>query len=174
MLKDRDDAYRLLEKLGASRRLLVHVRLVGEAADKLIALYAGLGIRCNEQLIQLGAAVHDAGKILHPEELDRSGSVHEQAGEALLTTHGVQPDIARFCISHARWREPHVSFEELSVALADKLWKGKREPELETKVIDEAASRKGVGRWDVFVEMDAGFEEIAAGGADRLRRSKVV
>lgn len=31
-------------------------------------------------------------------------------------------EIARFCLSHARWRETECSFEELLVALADNLW----------------------------------------------------
>jgi len=36
--------------------------------------------------------------------------------------------------THARWRHMHVSLEELIVALADKLWKGVRDSELEEGV----------------------------------------
>jgi len=43
-----------------------------------------------------------------------------------------------------------VSFEERSVALADKLWKGKRESKLELLVIDEAALKLAKGRWELF------------------------
>jgi hypothetical protein len=171
MLKDRSDAYGLLKRLGAPERLLAHVQLVAEAADQLMLAYTALGIDFNAQLIELGVAVHDAGKIQHPEELDGPGARHERAGQALVLAHGVQADVARCCVSHAAWHADEVSFEERSVALADKLWKGRREPELELHIVDEVAARLHVGRWDVFTQLDAVFEEIAAGGADRLQRS---
>jgi hypothetical protein len=57
------------------------------------------------------------------------------------------------------------------VALADKLWKGKREDVLELSVIDEIAARLGNSRWDVFDRLDTAFERIAAGGADRVQRT---
>jgi hypothetical protein len=65
-----------------------------------------------------------------------------------------------------------VSFEELLVALADKLWKGKREQALEKKVIETAAAKLGRGFWDVFVELDTCFERIASDGTERLARSE--
>jgi hypothetical protein len=80
---------------------------------------------------------------------------------------------ARCCVSHATWQDTGVSFEERSVALADKLWKGKREPALELRVVDDVALRLGGQRWDVFGELDSVFEEIAAGAALRLERSRV-
>src|SRR5262245_50779442 len=150
MLHNRDEAYALLRSLGASNRLIRHLQLVGEAADELLNAYDNLSIECDRGQIELGVAIHDAGKILHPTELDQPGSEHEAAGEALMLAHGVQPHLARCCVSHATWRSPNVSFEEKSVALADKLWKGKREPDLELSVIDAAADRLGVHRWDVF------------------------
>jgi hypothetical protein len=67
---------------------------------------------------------------------------------------------------------PGVSLEERVVALADKLWKGKREPDLELNVIDEVAIRLGGSRWDVFEALDNTFEEIAAAGAERLELSR--
>ena len=172
MLRNRADAYRLLGELGAPDKLLVHVQLVGEAADRLIQAYVELGVEFNAPLIELGVAVHDAGKIQHPEELNAHGSKHEPAGEALLVAHGVQPEVARCCVSHAKWHDPGVSFEERSVALADKLWKGKREEALELSIIDEVASRLSLDRWDVFAQLDSVFEEIAAGGPSRLERSR--
>jgi hypothetical protein len=65
-----------------------------------------------------------------------------------------------------------VSLEERTVALADKLWKAKREGDLELLVIEETAGRLGVSRWDVLVRPDNVFEEIAADGADRLQVSR--
>jgi len=55
--------------------------------------------------------------------------------------------------------------------LADKLWKGKREVELELGIIDEIAGRLGVSRWDIFARLDDTFEEIASEGSERVQRS---
>lgn len=38
-------------------------------------------------------------------------------------------------------------------------------------MIDTVAARLGKTRWDVFLELDTTFEEIAAAGANRLERS---
>ncbi|MFC7513764.1 hypothetical protein ACFQUU_01970 [Herbaspirillum sp. GCM10030257] len=173
MLQTRHDAYQLLAALGASDRLLLHVHLVGEAAAMLMKAYTQLGMRYDARLIELGVAIHDAGKIQYPAELDAPGSRHEPAGQTLLLAHGVDPEVARCCVSHAAWQAAGVSFEEKSVALADKLWKGKREEALELSIIDEIASRLHVDRWDVYTQLDAVFEDIAAGGADRLSRSRI-
>lgn len=172
MLNSRQDAYRLLEQQGASARLLVHLQLVGEAADILIEGFQRLSIPFDAQLIELGVAVHDAGKIQHPDELNGPGSLHEPAGRAMLLALGVQPEVAGCCVSHAAWSEASVTFEERAVALADKLWKGKREAALELLVIDEAAHRLGRDRWDVYARLDQLFEEIASGAMDRLDRSR--
>jgi predicted hydrolase (HD superfamily) len=120
------DAISLVKKLGAKDRLLTHIKLVGEAAEIIIALLKKLGLNINENLVRIGIVAHDAGKIVHPDELDQPGDQHGQAGFELLLKNDVQPEIARFCLSHARWRETECSFEELLVALADNLWKGKR------------------------------------------------
>lgn len=172
ILRNRKDAEELLQRLGASKRLLLHLRLVGEAADLLIAAYGKLGLKFDAKLIELGVAIHDAGKIAFPEELDASGSQHEPAGLALLLAQGVQTEIARCCVSHADWRGELVSFEERSVALSDKLWKGKREPELELLVIDAIAKKLGLQRWDIYAQLDSTFETIAADASERLRRSR--
>jgi hypothetical protein len=173
MLNNRQQTYSLLKNLGAPPRLIRHLQLVGEAADGLLQIYVELGIACDAQLVELGVAVHDAGKILHPGELDGPGSMHEPAGEAMLLAEGVQPTVAHCCVSHAAWAASGVTFEELTVALADKLWKGKREEALELLVIDAAAAALGRGRWELFAELDTAFERIAAGATDRLERSRV-
>ncbi|MGJ7529683.1 hypothetical protein [Variovorax sp. GB1P17] len=173
MLDNRADAYQLLKRLGAPARLLLHLQLVGEAADLLMRGYADVGLDFDAQWIELGVAVHDAGKITYPKELMESGALHEPAGKALLLQNDVQPKFAECCVSHAAWRTQGLSLEELSVALADKLWKGKREEDLELLVIDQAAQRLGVDRWEVFETLDSVFEEIAAGGSERLDRSKL-
>jgi hypothetical protein len=172
MIETAADAHALLKSLGASKRLLTHLQLVGEAADRLIRGYQELRIPCDYTLVLLGVAVHDAGKILHPEELDGPGSQHEPAGEALLLSHGVQANVARCCVTHAAWQGSNVSFEERSVAVADKLWKGKRVEALEMMVVDGAAARVECERWALFTSLDSLFEEIASEGPSRLARSR--
>lgn len=103
----------------------------------------------------------------------RHAKTHDPAGEALLLQHGVSPDVARVCVSHARWQSMSVSFEEVLIALADKLWKGVRHRALEERVIDAAAERMGTERWDVFVRLDSAFEHIASLGGERLERSRL-
>lgn len=106
MLKDRSDAYELLKELGASDRLVSHAQLVSHAADLILREFKSLGVTCDVHIVELGAVLHDSGKIPHPEELSGPGSMHEQAGETLLLAHGVQPEIARCCISHGTWNLP--------------------------------------------------------------------
>lgn len=167
-----EDALALLARLGAPARLVQHHRLVLEAA-RLLADGArrlpGKGDpRWGEVLI--GAALHDAGKIVHPAELAGPGSQHEAAGEALLLGAGVGAALARFCRTHAAWQGPGCALEDRLVALADKLWKGKREAPLEEVVCRELAELRGVDFWKIFVPFDALCEQIAAGGAERLAR----
>jgi hypothetical protein len=173
MLTSRADAYELLETLGATDRLLRHAQYVSEAADLLLIQFRAFGVPLDTFTVELGAVLHDAGKISHPLELAEQGSLHERAGEDLLLQHDVQPEIARCCRSHGAWSLPDVSLEERIVALADKLWKGKREADLELLVIDETATRLGSSRWDVFERLDSAFEEIAAGGSERVEQSRL-
>jgi len=163
----------LLGELGAPQRLLRHVELVGEAADLLLAGLGRLGIPLHAEFVRIGVVLHDAGKVLHPAELEAGGSEHEPAGQLLLSEKGVSPALARVCVSHARWVQMQVTFEELLVALADKLWKGARHAELERRVVDRVAATRAMGFWDVFVDLDTLFEEVAAGGADKLQRSRM-
>lgn len=171
MLNSTKEAFDLLKSLGASDRLLTHLRLVGEAGDQIISKLDDLGVKYDPRFVKVGIALHDAGKILHPEELEVGGNLHEAAGEELLLKHGVPATLARCCRSHAQFDVMNVTFEEQLVALADKLWKGKRKATLELQIIDEVASRTQTDRWDVFEALDSCFEDIAAAGDDRLGRS---
>ena len=99
---------------------------------------------------------------------------HEPDGARLLLEHSVDPRVARCCLSHARWAEMDCSLEELVVALADKVWKRTRHVKLERRVIEAVAGKLDRGFWDLFVELDTTdttFEEVAAGGTERLARS---
>lgn len=163
----------LLAQLGAPPRLLRHVALVGEAGERLLVAAQGLQLPIDAALVRVGIVLHDAGKILVSAELDAPGAEHEPAGQALLLAHGVSTELARVCLSHARWADMSVSLEELLVALADKLWKGVRNAPLEERFINEAAKSVARDRWDLFVQLDSLFEEIAAEGVARLQRSRV-
>lgn len=169
-----DEAYALLSALGASPTLILHVKLVGEATDQLIKKFNELQIQFDEQWVRLGVALHDSGKILYPEELRSPGIHHEENGEALLLRHSLDPKIARCCRSHGQWQSMDCSLEELLVALADTLWKGKRKPDLEELVIRKIVDPCDPDYWTIFLELDACFEAIAADGDSRLLRSQAV
>ena len=171
MLNSKEDAFELLEKLGAPGHLLTHVKLVGEAADLILEKCEELSVPIDAEFVRIGVAIHDTGKIIHTHEMTGPGSDHEPEGEKILIDNGVSPKIARCCMSHARWQEMECCIEELLVALADKLWKGKRVESLELEVIDRVSNILGKERWDIFPELDSQFELIAAGGDERLNRS---
>lgn len=166
-----DEAVALLQALGAPPHLLRHVALVGEAAEQLLLALRAHGISVDETFVRVGVALHDVGKIQHPAEMTAPGSQHEPTGEQMLLAAGASPEVARVCLSHARWSQMPVSLEERVVALADKLWKGVRVPELEGGVIEDGARRSQQAYWPLFMALDSTFEQIADQGADRLRRS---
>ena len=64
-----------------------------------------------------------------------------------------------------------IEIEDLLVALADKLWKGKRDDELERLVAEAIARDTEREAWDVVSALDSICEEIAAEGPARLARS---
>jgi hypothetical protein len=121
--------------------------------------------------VHLGAALHDVGKLLYPDEMREPGHAHEQAGQALLIEHHVAEHVARFCITHASWDEPTLALEDLLVALADKLWKGKRVEKLEQLVVARLAYGLELPPWRVFELADTVFESVAEPASDRLARS---
>jgi hypothetical protein len=164
------DAIQLLASLGAHAWLVQHHKLVVEAAMELCA---GLNATFDKRAVLVGAALHDAGKIEVPGEMSAPGHAHEQAGRRLLELNGVPPGLARFCVTHAQWAEVDVMLEDLLVAAADKLWKGQRNEELEAKLVSVVCAQTGRQSWEVFGELDAVFERVADGGADRLSRSRV-
>lgn len=161
----------VLRRLGAPDRLVRHGSLVAEAAEEILAFVMPIA-PVDAAVVRSGAWLHDAGKARHRSELDGPGNAHEEDGEAMLLALGVDARIARTCWSHARWRSAvDVTIEDLLVALADTLWKGKRSADLEERVIDTLAVLAKRDRWDLFTTLDDGFERVAAGGFGRLDRS---
>ena len=90
---------------------------MGEAAEELLSKLKYFDLNIKENFVRLGVAIHDAGKIIYQDELNNKGNFHEPAGEELLLKAGVQPEVARCCLSHARYESMDVSLEELLVAL---------------------------------------------------------
>lgn len=166
-----EDALGLLVTLGAVPHLVQHHRLVAEAATELCDGLAAAGLaRFDRQEVLVGAALHDAGKALHPAEMHGGGSEHERAGHRLLLDHGVPERLARHAWMHAAWHAQE-ELEPLLVALADKLWKGKRVADLEERAVGRLAAVSGRDVWAVWSEVDAIVEGVAASADGRLARS---
>lgn len=166
-----DDALALLVALGAVPHLVQHHRLVAEAAAELCdgLITAGFdGFDPAE--VRVGAALHDVGKTLHPNEMHRGGIEHERAGHRLLLDNGVSERIARHAWMHAAW-DGQKELEPVLVALADKLWKGKRVADLEEQAVQLLAAASGEDLWFTWDRADAVFERVSAAGDERLARS---
>jgi hypothetical protein len=148
-----------------------HHELVLEAAIEICDGLRGQGFE--REVVLVGAALHDAGKAVHPEEMSAPGDKHEQAGRTHPLARGVPESLARFCVTHASWDAPGCVLEDCLVALADKLWKGKRDGALERTLVNEIAVVTKQQPWTVFVYFDQLCEAVAAAGADRLARSAV-
>jgi HD superfamily phosphodiesterase len=146
----------LLIELAAPPRLAAHLRVVHDVAcrltDDIRGAYPALTV--DRDLVQLGAATHDIGKTLHPDELSGPGSRHEQAGYELLLAHGFDVRFARFARTHATWTALDVTIEDLLVSLADKVWKAKRVADLEDQIVKRICATSGERPWQAFLALD--------------------
>jgi hypothetical protein len=162
---------RLCGALRAPPRLVAHLTLVHDVAVELIAAldehFPGLNL--DREAVLFGAATHDLGKVVHPDELTAPGTRHEAAGEALLIAHGVAPALARFARTHGSWDFPDTSLEDLLVALSDVVWKGKRVSDLDSGVAGTIATATARKHWEVWSDLDDILERLAAGAEDRLQ-----
>jgi len=84
-------AFALLVHLGAAPRLLMHARLVSEAADALLAALPVMNLHLDAELIRAGAILHDAGKVLHPTELDAPAPSTKPMGSDCCSTTASSP-----------------------------------------------------------------------------------
>nr|WSW47429.1 HD domain-containing protein [Streptomyces sp. NBC_01001] len=160
----------LLRELAAPPRLAAHLRLVHDVAGRLadwLAAYCP-GLPFAREAVLFGAATHDVGKAVHTAELSGPGSAHEAAGREMLLAHGFTEEQARFAATHAGWAAPGISVEELLVSTADKVWKGKRVPELENLLVRRIAEAAGTEPWAVFLDLDELLGRIADGADRRL------
>ncbi|MCF2525933.1 HD domain-containing protein [Yinghuangia soli] len=160
----------LLCRVDAPPRLAAHLRLVHDVAWRLVGWvereYPKLEF--DREAVLFGAATHDIGKAVHPEELSGPGHAHELGGYELLYESGVDAELARFACTHGTWSEPGLAVEDLLVCLADKVWKGARVTLLEDLVLDHLVACSGRERWDVFGGMDEVLGDLAAEADVRL------
>jgi hypothetical protein len=166
-----EEARQLCNKLAAPALLVAHLTLVHDVACDLVgaieANFAGLAF--DRDAVLFGASTHDLGKVLHPSELSGPGHRHEEDGPALLEGHGVPPALARFAGTHAAWRrEADLAIEDLLVSLADSMWKGQRNEELETRVESLISKGTGIEGWAVFATLDDIVGGAAMGAEARL------
>jgi hypothetical protein len=160
----------LLLSTKASPRLKAHLTLVHDVA---CCLTERLGtawpkLTYNAESVGIGAAIHDIGKAVHPEELSAPGHIHEQAGQKLLLENGWPEPLARFAVTHATDFSAANPMEDLLVALADKIWKGKREDALEQMVMHRIAAATGEEPWQVWLTLDDIFTDMASTADERL------
>jgi hypothetical protein len=165
-------AAELLRAIGAPARLGAHLRAVHDVAVQLLDWLGEAAPRLargvDRNAVVFGAATHDIGKAQFPGELSGPGAQHERAGEALLLSYGVPADLARFATLHAHWDRQDATVEELLVTLADKVWKGRREPGLEERLAELIGAAEGRPSWEAFMGLDDIWTRIADGADDRL------
>lgn len=161
----------LLDHLEAPPRLVTHLALVHTVAQRLIEqIDTDLpGLRLDREAVRLGAALHDVGKVLVPEELEVPGGLHEVAGERLLLERAFAPAVARFARTHGAPDGLHaLAVEDLLVVLADTVWKGARWPDLDDALAAALAAQLDVDRWIAYAALDDAIAEASLDAADLL------
>ena len=164
-----DEAQRILLQLSAPPRLLAHLVLVHDAACTLMERISAEFPEADfdAELVRFGAATHDIGKVVHPEELTESGKhQHQRSGVQLLQSLGVPYERARFAWTHGNWDSEQIALEDLIVAIADKAWKGKRIEALETRTTELLSAATLRPQWACHAELDE-ILQIVAKDADK-------
>ena len=160
----------LLRSTKAPARLVAHLTLVHDVATKLIwsikREYPDLQL--DEQAVLFGAATHDIGKASLPAELVGPGSKHEECGAEILKGFGISDSLARFTRTHALWKSTGATIEDLLVSLADKIWKGKRQEDLEQILVHRISLALSKPEWEVFASMDTILTDLARDSDQRL------
>ena len=161
----------LLRETKSPPRLLAHLSLVHDVACQLTSQLAAAwpSLVIDKQAVQLGAAIHDIGKVIHPRELSGPGHAHEEAGRTLLLERGWPEASARFAVTHARNLAAADPLEDLVVAIADNVWKGKRNDPLEQALVNKVAVLSSQERWQVWLALDDILSDLAQPAAERLR-----
>lgn len=164
-------ALEALARWDAPPRLIAHLFLVHDVGLRLARALQPLPASAAFDLdaIRYGAATHDIGKALYPEELSEPGKRHEVAGEARLVEEGVLPERARFCRTHGvSVQSEALELEDLIVITADKVWKGKRVSVLEERLTQELSLLGGTEYWQTWSLVCEALDDLAAGADARL------
>jgi hypothetical protein len=160
----------LLKSSMAPKRLVAHLTLVHDVAAKLISKIVNEypDLHFDKQAVLFGAATHDIGKASFPAELVGPGSLHEKQGTDILAKLGIPDSMARFSQTHASWKSPEMTIEDLLVSLADKIWKGKRQEDLEEIICHRISIILSRPEWEIFASMDSILSDLARGADRRL------
>lgn len=161
----------ILAKYAAPPRLVAHLTVVHEVAIMLINLLGSSWpvLEYDRERVLMGAATHDVGKAVYTNELTGPGTQHEEIGPQLLLESGLPEAYARFARTHARWnQDPSAQLEDLLVAFADTIWKGKRDESLEQEVAQQIAMRCQEETWQVYMKLDDIACDLAKGAHDRI------
>lgn len=165
------EAQTVLAKYAAPPRLVAHLIVVHDIAVQLVARLATTWplLTYDQQDVLLGAAIHDVGKVVYPDELTDPGSRHEEIGPRLLLESGFPANFARFARTHARWQQDDsAQLEDLLVAFADTIWKGRRNEALERAIASHIASQSQEEVWEVYIKLDDIADELAQGAHERI------
>ncbi len=165
------DVLEILTKYAASPRLVAHLTIVHDVAITLLKQIDTCWplLDYDRERVLIGAATHDVGKTVYPNELTGPGSHHEEIGPQLLLESGFPETHARFARTHGQWdREASVQLEDTLVAFADTIWKGKRNEALEREIAQQIARRCREETWEVYMKLDDIACELAKDAHDRI------
>jgi hypothetical protein len=166
-----EEASKICVKVNAPPRLVAHLTLVHDVSIRLVdnLQKAFPDFRFDRESVLFGAATHDIGKATYVNELSGPGKLHEAHGRRLLMELGVPEPRSRFAYSHGNWDDnAEIQVEDLFVALADNCWKGKRNAELEDRIVNEIARQTGRPEWDVFSALDDILQGLTVDADERL------
>lgn len=161
----------LLEMVEAPLRLRAHLALVHDVSVRLTEMVSEWWptLAYDREAVQMGAATHDIGKIVFPDEMMGAGRHHEAVGAGVLADVGIPERFARFTRTHGRWaQDESVTVEDLLVALANTLWKGTRDEDLEERFCQTLAQQCGAELWTVYLKFADMAEAVVRDAPERL------
>lgn len=160
----------LFNTLTVSPRLGVHLLLVYDVAIQIMAWLKHYypKLEFDEEAVLFGAITHDIGKVVCHNEIFGPGSTHEQIGYELLVDHGIEKKLARFTRTHSAWTATETTMDDWLVSLADKIWKGKRVPDLEQLIVMNISTATKSEPWEVFLCLDDLLNDIIKDADSRL------
>ena len=162
----------LLAAHGARPRLVAHLTLVHDVAQQVVIKVSQTlpSLRFDAYAVRFGAATHDIGKALHPEELVAPGNAHEAAGESLLVRAGIAPSRARFARTHGTPRDAldTLAVEDLLVIAADLAWKGCRVRSVDDALVAAIVRADGCSAWAAFMAVDTIVDTLGWSASERI------